>query len=206
MTTGKVNGKTLVHKILEAGASVGRLEKDKRNDHFKYDYLSEEAVKAAANRACSESGVWPKSIRISPYSDEMVTGKRGSTNLVKCKATIEFDDGIVYEGLGSGMDQGDKALMKAQTAALREAWKNCLIIASGHDPEEEPNGNGQEDSSTSEMRLLLSEAKTDKLLAKWVKECSLLEVEHKRKLWVGFRSRCESMKLDPMEFWKEHAS
>lgn len=39
------------------------------------------------------------------------------------------------QGFGSGQDAGDKAIMKAQTAAIKYAYMMSLCIATGDDPE-----------------------------------------------------------------------
>jgi hypothetical protein len=121
-------------KLAEAAAAIGRLEKDKRNSHFGYDYLSEEAVKAAANRELTSRGLVPTEVLFEVLRDEQVQTKGGTANMVVVRVTIVVD-GCRWQGLGAGSDSGDKAVMKAQTTALREAWKAGLIIASGHDPE-----------------------------------------------------------------------
>lgn len=50
---------------------------------------------------------------------------------------IDSDSGEILQicGLGSGQDNGDKAVMKAQTAAIKYAWMLTLNISTGDDPE-----------------------------------------------------------------------
>lgn len=123
-------------RLIEAMAHVGRIEKDKKNTHQGYMYLSEEAVKVGVQKALAASGVRHSRIEMAIISDEWVKIGKGMQNLIKMRATIHFPDGSSYEGLGGSSDYGDKAMMQAQTAALREAWKNVFVIPTGSDPEE----------------------------------------------------------------------
>ncbi len=116
---------------------VGVVAKDKTNEHDGYSYQSENAIKFAVHKACMEVGVVPSGVSFSVLSDEWVAARSGAKrNLVKVICSLQVDMGT-YQGLGAGIDYGDKALMKAQTAALREAWKNALTIPSAevNDPE-----------------------------------------------------------------------
>lgn len=120
-----------------AMAAIGSIAKDRKNSFHGYDYMSEEAVKRAVQKALRDVGEVPKSITFP--ADLMRTweyerkNKRYMCIMVTCR--IEFDDGRVFEGLGCGEDSEDKAPMKAQTAAIRECWKNAFCIPSGGDPE-----------------------------------------------------------------------
>jgi hypothetical protein len=66
---------------------------------------------------------------------------RGNTEqCVTVKVTLRLTDGFEEhetEGMGSGQDAGDKAIMKAQTAAIKYAWMLALSISTGDDPEED---------------------------------------------------------------------
>lgn len=125
----------LSDRINDAIASVGVVGKDKTNPHFRYEYLSEEAVKRIAAKACKEFGIAPKTIRFTVTDQAMVPRKNGDEHRVTMCCVLGWEDGSEVEGYGCGMDPGDKAIMKAQTAAIREAWKNRLCIATGADPE-----------------------------------------------------------------------
>lgn len=125
---------SLSSRFAQAIGALGRLQKDKRNDHARYDYLSEEAVKAAVGKVVAEHDLAPSSITFEILLDEYRAAKQGEQNIVKVRAVLEWD-GARCEGLGCGIDYGDKAILKAQTSAIREAWKNRFIIATGHDPE-----------------------------------------------------------------------
>jgi len=45
---------------------------------------------------------------------------------------------MTISGAGSGIDAGDKAIAKAQTMAVKYAWKDTLLIA---DKDDDPDAN-----------------------------------------------------------------
>lgn len=47
----------------------------------------------------------------------------------------ESGESVTITGLGSGQDSGDKAVMKAQTAAIKYAYLLSMAISTGDDPE-----------------------------------------------------------------------
>jgi len=122
-------------RFAHAIGALGRLQKDKRNEHSRYDYLSEEAVKAAVSKVVAEFDLAPFKTRFEVLSDVWRAAKQGEQNIIKLRCILEWAGDQVCEGLGCGIDYGDKAILKAQTSAIREAWKNRFIIATGHDPE-----------------------------------------------------------------------
>lgn len=132
-------------QIAEAAVAIGALEKDGQNDQQGgYRYLSEKAVKAAVRQHVYGRGMAPD-LRVEIISDEWHPyGRQGHmANFVKMKCSIDVLDGHVTrhgEGLGAGVDYADKATMKAQTVAVREAWKNLLGITDGQDSEADPVG------------------------------------------------------------------
>ncbi|WP_196595110.1 ERF family protein, partial [Pectinatus frisingensis] len=72
--------------------------------------------------------------------DEITTTKGNIERLATVKINItlidrDSDESITITGLGSGQDAGDKAVMKAQTAAIKYAYMLSFAIATGDDPE-----------------------------------------------------------------------
>lgn len=124
-----------LERMSDAIGSVGLVEKDKKNSHFGYDYLSEEAVKKIAARVCAQYRVTPQSIAFEILKLEEVPAKAGTAQRCIIRCELRWSEHEFVHGLGCGIDAGDKAIMKAQTAAIREAWKARLCIATGHDPE-----------------------------------------------------------------------
>lgn len=67
----------------------------------------------------------------------------GTKSLAAVKIVLYFTDGIFVAkatGLGSGIDSGDKAVMKANTAAMKYACSGKYLISRGDDPEAAGNG------------------------------------------------------------------
>lgn len=133
-------------RLLAALADVGAIQKDAKNDHHGYSYLSENAVKEAAHAAQVAHGVMPDAILLDVLKDEWVPGtKNRMRNMVSARVTLHFGEGR-YQGAASGVDYDDKALTKAQTGALREAWKGLFTIATGQDPEADNSASVREDA------------------------------------------------------------
>lgn len=140
----KTEATSVLSRIAQATKSVGVLGKDRTNNHDNYSYLSEEAVKQAVQKVIAEFDIAPSGIGFKILSDDWRSGRQAEVNLIKLVCRLEWPDGTFCEGLGSGRDYGDKALLKAQTSAVREAWKNRLTIPTGMDPEkpdERPSDN-----------------------------------------------------------------
>jgi len=124
----------LIKGLIQAGTDVAYLKKDSKNDHFGYDYLSELAVKEKGWAALRKAGVaLLKGGLELPYVSE-----DGENVIARVRLIVgNGAESAVWEGIGQGTDKGDKAAMKAQTAAYREAMKNGLGIAAGNDPEKD---------------------------------------------------------------------
>ena len=52
---------------------------------------------------------------------------------------VETDETMTISGIGGGQDAGDKAVMKAQTAAMKYAFMMSLEMSTGDDPEKDTN-------------------------------------------------------------------
>lgn len=198
--------------IAEAAVAIGRLEKDGHNNQGGgYAYLSEKAVKGAVRKHVYGRGMAPD-VRIEIVSDEWHPyGKAGgAANFVKVKCSLDVQDGGVVrhgEGVGAGVDYADKATMKAQTVAVREAWKNLLGITDGGDSEGDPVGDeGPAPAMSQEKASAVAEL--DKLedpadLKGWWKKHSKDKAEDVRiEVWDVFKVRCTSLDLDARDVVK----
>ena len=125
-------------RLARVAALVGVVPKDKTNTHDGYSYQSEAAIKDAVHRACMEVALVPDSVEYEVISDEWVPSRQGAKrNLMKLRCILRVDGKGPFHGLGAGIDYGDKALMKAETSSLREAWKTALTIPSIGSPDPE---------------------------------------------------------------------
>lgn len=109
----------------------GKLPKDSTNPHFKYKYTSEQAMKAAIGPALSDAGfaVYP-SFEILSHENDMATVRMELRVVDSATGWTE-----TFDGIGSGQDKQDKAIMKATTAAWKVAMTAALSIARGEDPD-----------------------------------------------------------------------
>ena len=138
--------KTLVEKMAEVMAEVGYVQKDATNDFQHYSYASAAAVMSKVNAALSSRG-----IAVAGNAElvhfEMVDG--GKKSMAVVNQTLVFTDGtnsLTVQALGQGVDSGDKAAMKANTAGTKYALAKAFMISWGDDPEADQKTDVQEDS------------------------------------------------------------
>lgn len=131
---------SLTKKLVKVMQDCSYVQKDARNNDQKYTYASAGAVLEKVNDALVKHGIATVTRSKVTNSWEKVTN-RGNTlyfKEVEVEITLictETGEERVIAGLGCGMDTSDKAVMKAQTAAVKYAWLMSLQIATGDDPE-----------------------------------------------------------------------
>lgn len=126
-------------KMAEASRRIGYgIAKDGRNKQQGYDFTSTANVKKTCGMVLGELGICVGS-ELRQLTSEVrdIGAKRGPYVEVVITLTFYAEDGsnISAQGIGSGMDLGDKACMKAQTVAERYAYMSAFSIAMGEDPE-----------------------------------------------------------------------
>ena len=131
---------SLAAKMSKVSAHCAYVQKDKRNEFHRYSYASAAAILEKVNEALAEHRICATVNPTIESSVEVTTARGGIERVVTVRAEITLHDGdsdqtLTTSGLGSGQDAGDKAVMKAQTAALKYAWLGCLSISTGDDPE-----------------------------------------------------------------------
>lgn len=127
----------LIQKLAEIASAVGYVQKDASNDHHGYRYASAEAVLRKVNAECSKRGVAVSTASELLRYEEFTAGGKPKMRAV-VKLTVTFTDGsqsLKAEGLGEGADSGDKAVLKANTSALKYALAGAFLISWGDDPE-----------------------------------------------------------------------
>ncbi len=130
----------LAVKLIESMKACKYVVKNGLNSFHKYKYATSADILEKVNAAFTKQGiatiVVPEIIK-----DEQITTAKGTVEhlvTVQIEVTlIDKDSGetAVFRGFGSGQDATDKAVMKAQTAALKYAYMLSLAIATGDDPE-----------------------------------------------------------------------
>ena len=137
----KVTGKGLAKKLVAVMEACGFVKKNGVNDFHHYNYATSSDVLQKVNSALVKNGLCSV---VLPELIELVNvqnAKGNTEHLATVKVTVRIvdaDNGADYAeftGIGSGQDAGDKAVMKAQTAALKYAYMLSLNIATGDDPE-----------------------------------------------------------------------
>lgn len=132
-------------KLLAVMEACQYVSKDKRNDFHRYNYTSAESLFAKVNAELTKAGLYIAGTNSELLESNTVANVKGGTEkYAVVRATIkigdtESDDKVEFVGLGSGQDAGDKAVMKANTAAFKYTLLGGLCIAMGDDPETDSN-------------------------------------------------------------------
>lgn len=190
---------TFTEKVCAVMADVGAVRKDKVNPHFKYGYVSAEALRSRVQKACAHFGLV---LRIT-YSNETVTAQ---SSVMKC-SVYASDDGKDFvhlgDGWGAGLDKSEKSPMKACTSAAKYALSNAFCIPLGEDAD--PEADGETDREAEEIQLspeyldlwrALQEAKpcTDGEVANWLKAVGArirdLEKQEQVAMWDTLKDVC----------------
>ena len=130
----------IAKKLVNVMIECGHIAKNGLNSYHQYKYATAEDVLLKVNTALTKNKI--ASVVIPEIASMVdVTNLNGNTeHLVSVNVQIKLIDSESGEcvdlfGIGSGQDAGDKAVMKAQTAAIKYAYMMSLCIATGDDPE-----------------------------------------------------------------------
>jgi hypothetical protein len=132
--------KNIALKMVKVMQECAYVQKNGFNAFNKYKYASAADILEKVNDSLVKNNV------ASFVSPKLIDFKDVVTNTGKAEhlATVEVSillvdadsgESITVTGLGSGQDNGDKGIMKAQTAAIKYAWMMSLNISTGDDPE-----------------------------------------------------------------------
>lgn len=130
-----------VHKKLAiVMKECSHIAKNGVNEFHGYNYVTGADVLEKVNQAFTKVGLITTAqatlvdLREVPNTKGSI--EKFATVLVEVSVyDIETEECLVFTGLGSGQDAGDKAIMKAQTAAIKYAYMMSLCIATNDDPE-----------------------------------------------------------------------
>ena len=136
----------LTEKLLRVMQECAHIGKDAVNNDVGYEYVSAAKINDAVNRALTNNGI------ATTAESKLIDIRNIGENIL---ATVEVeitlydgDETLKIKGVGSGIDSGDKAVAKAQTMAVKYAWKNSLLIAdSSDDPDAVNNKTAYKNSS-----------------------------------------------------------
>ena len=149
----------LAKKLIAVMQECRYVAKNGVNTFHKYKYATCADVLEMVNAAFVKHGI--ASITLPEIVDlhEVTTAKGSAERIATVKISIKLIDAdsgesLEISGMGSGQDNGDKAVMKAQTAAIKYAYLLSFAISTGDDPEA--------DQRTDESSSVLSAASTSK--------------------------------------------
>ena len=147
--------KSIRQHLAEVMGIVGYVQKDGKNSAQNYRYASAETVLKKVNSELSARGIAIGSaaklehFAVTPYEKNNKQYFRTDA-VVKLTLTLTTDrdpsdeltlpECIIVEGLGQSTDTGDKAVMKANTAAIKYCLTNAFLISWGDDPEADAGG------------------------------------------------------------------
>ncbi|ANR70338.1 single-stranded DNA-binding protein [Selenomonas sp. oral taxon 126] len=130
----------LAKKLIAVMQECRYVAKNGVNTFHKYKYATCADVLEMVNAAFVKHGI--ASITVPEVVDlhEVTTAKGSTEHIATVKITIKLVDAdsgesLEISGMGSGQDSGDKAVMKAQTAAIKYAYLLSFAISTGDDPE-----------------------------------------------------------------------
>ncbi|MDD4600027.1 hypothetical protein SDC9_20880 [bioreactor metagenome] len=130
----------LASKLVQVMKEVAYVEKRGSNDFHHYAYATSADVLGKINAAMTKHNIASVAIPEVLSVVDVITAKGSTEHLATVKMDImlvdaESGETVTITGLGSGQDIGDKAVMKAQTAAIKYAYLLSMAIATGDDPE-----------------------------------------------------------------------
>ena len=161
--------KLLRQDLAEVMGAVGYVQKDGKNESQHYKFASAEAVLKKVNAELSARGIAVSSkaetlhFEVTQFQNDQGKTRFRSDAVVKLTLTFTSDlitsnpetndisinrEEVTVEGLGQATDTGDKAIMKANTAAIKYCLTNAFLISWGDDPEASPSGDAPADRPT----------------------------------------------------------
>lgn len=130
----------LAKKFIEVMKECSYVEKHGTNDYHGYQYATSADVLAKVNASLVKHGI--ASVAVPELLDmaDVTTAKGNTEKLATIQMQItlidtESGETFTIVGIGSGQDSCDKAVMKAETAAIKYAYMLSLAISTGDDPE-----------------------------------------------------------------------
>lgn len=130
----------LYEKLSLAMKSCSYIEKTGGNAFHGYSYVTSSDVLERVNDALTSVGLITAVTPTLLDLREVQTAKGNIDKHATISVTIsiidvETGESVQISGIGSGQDSGDKAIMKAETAAIKYAYMLSFCIATGDDPE-----------------------------------------------------------------------
>ena len=120
----------LTGAVCKVIAERGYVKADARNDHFKYSYLSDEAVLGHVRGSMAANG-----LMLIPGTVEHSTQNSIITTVTSYTLAHTSGEWMRVQVVAQGQDKADKGPYKAATGALKYALRQVFLIPTGDDPE-----------------------------------------------------------------------
>ncbi len=135
-------------QLLKAQQSVDAVVKRGKNTQQNYTYAQASDVIAVCRKALHDAGLYSAIVGVKVKQRRTFTSSKGAEGLyVEVRVTLcvssAEEDNLLFWAMGAGADYGggDKAILKAQTAATKYAYANALALPfSDLDPEKDVEG------------------------------------------------------------------
>ena len=166
--TGLSDYSGIARKLVLIMGECAHVAKDGFNDFHKYRYASAAGVLETINAALVKHKV-ASVVTPAIISSFDVTNAKGNIEhqvTVGCNILLidsESGESIDLYGIGTGQDAGDKAVMKAETAAIKYAYLLSMAISTGDDPE--ADASTDENSYTEPQHAISKPANAKKSVA-----------------------------------------
>ena len=140
MENNNYGNSSIAKKLVKVMQECSFVPKNGTNSYHNYKYATAEDVLSAVNKSLANYGIACIVIPTLESNIDVVNQKGNIEHLATVSVHIQLIDSESGEsvdlfGMGSGQDAADKAIMKAQTAAIKYAFMLSLCIATGDDPE-----------------------------------------------------------------------
>lgn len=127
-------------KLVNIMAEVSHVAKNGTNDFHHYKYATASDVLEKVNETLCKYGIASLAQAKLISMENVVNAKGNQEHLATVMVSIKLVDtesgeSVIISGLGNGQDSGDKAVMKANTAAIKYAYLMTFNISTGDDPE-----------------------------------------------------------------------
>ena len=170
-----INLQAKKHKVREAVAKRGFIQKDKTNEHSSYKYFSEAGYKKLFVDLFAEHGIELKvtvlSVQEFVGTGKMPFGRRTELEFkLICVDTGESEESVF---MGEGVDSGDKAIYKAYTGAIKYFLATTFTVPTGDDPETVTQDEEKDNATSEQMDFILSFYDTPEKVAKLLKMIKL---------------------------------
>lgn len=123
---------SIEQKLLEIFKEVHRVEKDKTNAHFKYDYVSANKLMEVFHPLFAKYG-----LIILPNVENFELDSSGVCKMVMCYKIVDAANGTTLEVRIPGTEKGDKSSFKCLTGVYKYFFIQTFMLSTDDDPEAE---------------------------------------------------------------------